>query len=66
MATASFSELEEEERRTISSMSDFAEIFTFLQNLGPYMNLPQINLTDLETFFSKGSRNNAFTMATSF
>jgi hypothetical protein len=57
MDTLSLSEREEEERKTISSLSDFAEIFIFLQNLGPYMtriDVPTINLTDLETFFRKG------------
>lgn len=45
---------EEEERRAISSLSDFAELFIFLQNIGPYMKFPSINLADLETYFRKG------------
>ncbi len=42
------------EGKTISSLPDFAEIFLFLQNLGPYMKLPGINLADLENFFRIG------------
>lgn len=45
---------EEEESRAITSLSDFAEIFIFLQSFGPYMKLPKINLADLEVFFRKG------------
>ena len=46
---------EEEERRAISSLPDFAEIFVFLQNFGPYMQFPRISLADLENSFRKGS-----------
>lgn len=45
----------DEEGRRISSQLDFAEIFLFLQSLGSLMNLPKINLTDLENFFRKGN-----------
>lgn len=44
----------EEEGAIISSLPDFAEIFMFLQNLGPYMKLSNINLIDLENFFREG------------
>lgn len=54
MDTVSISEREYEERRTVSSLPDFAEIFIFLQGLGPYMKLPRITLEDLESFFGKG------------
>ena len=44
------------EGKTVSSLPDFAEIFLFLQNLGPYMNLPIVSLFDLENFFRVGEQ----------
>ena len=46
----------EKEGAMISSLPDFAEIFLFLQNLGPYMKLSNINLIDLENFFREGKQ----------
>ena len=46
---------EGEDSRNISSVPDFAEIFVFLQSLGPYMKFPEINLVDLEDFFGRGN-----------
>lgn len=45
---------DKERGKRISSMLDFAEIYQFLQNLGPYINLPIISLRDLEEFFKRG------------
>ena len=44
----------EMEGKTVSSLPDFAEVFVFLQNLGPHMKLPKISLADLENFFRRG------------
>lgn len=54
MDSISVAGYEEEESRTISSLPDFAEIFLFLQNIGPYMKLPGISLEDLVNFFRTG------------
>lgn len=50
----------------ISSLPDFAEIFMFLQNLGPYMKLSSINLIDLENFFREGELSLSFYLDMNF
>ena len=41
--------------RAVSSLSDFAEVFIFLQNLGPLMGLGEVKLGELENFFVRGN-----------
>ena len=42
---------ETEERRHVSSLPEFAEIYIFLEIFGPLINLTKINLKELENFF---------------
>ena len=45
---------DEDKPPTISSLPDFAQIFTFLQLFGVALHLPPVTLKELEDFFSYG------------
>ena len=45
---------DEKDRRYISSLPEFAEIFLFLQIFGPLMKLRSVTLKALEDFFING------------
>ena len=54
MDAASTAESGKEESSGVSDFPDFAEIYLFLENFGSYINLPRINLRELENFFING------------
>ena len=42
------------EANPVSSLPDYAQIFTFLRRFGNILDLPPVSLNDLENFFLQG------------